>query len=91
MAPNTTDTQESVTEQFQKLDLKKLAREHGRYQVFPKVSVRKRRGIMHVQLLLITRQYYSTLLLNPLYIMMLQSLVIPRRLLFMTMLKRSST
>jgi hypothetical protein len=42
MAPNTTDnTVESVSEQFQKLDLKKLAREQGIYQVYPKISVSK--------------------------------------------------
>jgi hypothetical protein len=38
--PNSTDsTVESVSEQFQKLDLKKLAREQGKYQVYPKLSV----------------------------------------------------
>lgn len=41
MPPNTTDTTtvESVSEQFQKLDLKKLAREQGLYQVYPKATV----------------------------------------------------
>lgn len=39
MAPNTTDAQETLNEQFQKLNLKKLAREQGRYQVWPKVKV----------------------------------------------------
>ncbi|KAL7309169.1 hypothetical protein PS15m_011282 [Mucor circinelloides] len=36
MAPNTTPT-ETISEQFQKLDLKALAREKGSYQVYPKV------------------------------------------------------
>jgi sulfonate dioxygenase len=36
MAPNTTD---DTTQQFEKLDLKKLAREVGSYQVYPKKTV----------------------------------------------------
>lgn len=41
MAPNTTITSiETVSEQFQKLDLKALAKEKGSYQVFPKIHVR---------------------------------------------------
>jgi len=39
MAPNTTPA-ETISEQFQKLDLKALAREKGSYQVYPKVHVR---------------------------------------------------
>lgn len=41
MAPNTTTTTETVSEQFQKLDLKALAREKGAYQVYPKTKVRE--------------------------------------------------
>lgn len=40
MAPNTTNPNESISEQFQKLDLKALAREKGAYQVYPKIHVR---------------------------------------------------
>lgn len=41
MAPNTTITSiETVPEQFQKLNLKALAKEKGSYQVFPKIHVR---------------------------------------------------
>lgn len=36
MPPNTPET---ISEQFQKLDLKKLVREKGLYQVYPQVSV----------------------------------------------------
>jgi sulfonate dioxygenase len=36
MAPNTTD---DTTQQFEKLDLKKLAREAGDYKIFPKKTV----------------------------------------------------
>ena len=40
MPPNTTNNPiESISEQFQKLDLKALAREKGAYQVYPKISV----------------------------------------------------
>ncbi|GAA5814483.1 hypothetical protein MFLAVUS_007980 [Mucor flavus] len=38
MPPNTTNSIETVSEQFQKLNLKQLAREQGSYQVFPKTS-----------------------------------------------------
>lgn len=38
MAPNTANTEETVSEQFQKLNLKELARS-GNYQVFPKTAV----------------------------------------------------
>ncbi|KAL7309804.1 hypothetical protein PS15m_010644 [Mucor circinelloides] len=39
MPPNTTNNPiESISEQFQKLDLKALAREKGAYQVYPKIS-----------------------------------------------------
>ncbi|KAK4517174.1 uncharacterized protein ATC70_000506 [Mucor velutinosus] len=37
MAPNTTTPTETISEQFQKLDLKALAREKGAYQVYPKI------------------------------------------------------
>jgi sulfonate dioxygenase len=36
MAPNITD---DATQQFEKLNLKKLAREAGSYQVYPKKTV----------------------------------------------------
>jgi sulfonate dioxygenase len=40
MAPNTTvESIETISEQFQKLDLKALAREKGTYQVYPKTQV----------------------------------------------------
>lgn len=39
MPPNTTNSIETISEQFQKLDLKALAKEKGPYQIYPKTSV----------------------------------------------------
>lgn len=39
MPPNTTNSTETISEQFQKLDLKALAKEKGPYQIYPKTSV----------------------------------------------------
>lgn len=39
MAPDTTTAEETLSEQFQKLDLKTLAREKGNYQIYPKITV----------------------------------------------------
>lgn len=85
MAPNTTTTSiETVSEQFQKLDLKALAKEKGSYQVFPKIHVRF--IILKHDDILLNR--CSILLLKLLNIMILESLVIPRRHLCLKMLKR---
>lgn len=39
MSPNTSRAEETLSEQFQKLDLKALARTKGNYQTYPKISV----------------------------------------------------
>lgn len=89
MPPNTTNNSiESVSEQFQKLDLKALAREKGSYQVYPKTTV----SICQMSLPLSTIQVdivISTLLLNHLSTTIPESSLIPARLPSMTMLKRS--
>lgn len=54
MPPNTTSSIESVSEKFQKLNLKQLAREQGSYQVFPKTSVRFPNNTLHVEMSLMT-------------------------------------
>lgn len=68
MPPNTTTNPiESISEQFQKLDLKALAREKGAYQVYPKTSV----SIVHFLYILSISYsvFISILLLNQLSIM----------------------
>ena len=40
MAPNTENKEEeTLSQQFKKLDLKALVREKGNYQIYPKISV----------------------------------------------------
>lgn len=40
MPPNTNPTVEAIAENFEKLNLKQLARNNDNYQVYPKISVR---------------------------------------------------
>lgn len=42
MSPNTSKAEETLSEQFQKLDLKALAREKGNYQIYPQISVNRK-------------------------------------------------
>lgn len=49
MPPSTNTSIESVSEQFQKLNLKQLAREQGSYQIFPKTSVSFPNNTLRIQ------------------------------------------
>jgi sulfonate dioxygenase len=51
MAPNIIDSLETTSEQFQKLDLKALAREIGNYQVYPKIKV-STRHLLNIHILI---------------------------------------
>lgn len=91
MAPPNAETQvvDNLAEQVEKIDLKQLGREKGRYLVYPEKTVShcSNNGVNDKY----TKHFYSTPNLNHLSTRTLACALIPRRLLFTTMPRRYLT